>query len=90
MFRIEKVGENNRAGVLVSSFAAQTAAIVLGLTMALGPSTASAGGPNGNPPTPQNFRVTARTAYTVTLAWNAAPANSGDFNYHLSGTRPGM
>jgi hypothetical protein len=86
MFRIEKVGENNRAGVLVSSFAAYTAAIVLGLTMVLGPSTALAAGPNGKPPTPQNFRVTARTAYTITLAWNAAPPNSGDFNYHLSGT----
>ena len=37
------------------------------------------------PPTPENFRVTAVTAYTVTVAWNAAPANSGDFSYHLSG-----
>jgi chitodextrinase len=37
------------------------------------------------PPTPENFRVTAMTAYTVTVAWNAAPANSGDFKYHLSG-----
>lgn len=86
MFRIKKVGDNNRARVLVSSFAAYTAAIVLGLTMAFGPSTASAGGPNGKPPTPQNFRMAARTAYTITLAWNAAPANSGEFNYHLSGT----
>ena len=84
MFRIEEVRENNRARVLISSFAAHTAAIALVLTMALGPSTASAAGPNGKPPTPQNFRVTARTAYTVTLAWNAA--SGSDFNYHLSGT----
>jgi chitodextrinase len=37
------------------------------------------------PPTPSNFRVTAITAYTITVAWSPAPANSGDFNYHLSG-----
>jgi hypothetical protein len=38
------------------------------------------------PPTPSNFRVTARTAYTVSLAWNQGNGGSGDFNYHLSGT----
>jgi hypothetical protein len=49
--------------------------------MVLGSSTASA----RRPPTPDNFRVTATTAYTVTVAWNPAPNNSGNFNYHLSG-----
>ena len=29
--------------------------------------------------------MTARTAYTVTLAWDPAPPNSGDFNYNLWG-----
>jgi hypothetical protein len=29
--------------------------------------------------------VTAITTYTVALAWDPAPANSGDFNYHLWG-----
>lgn len=48
-------------------------------------STASAAGSSKSPPTPKNFRVTAKTAYTVTVAWDAAPANSGTFNYHLSG-----
>ena len=38
-----------------------------------------------NPPTPTNFRVTAKTAYTITVAWDPAPATSLDFNYHLSG-----
>lgn len=83
MFNIEEVGNNNTAGRLISSFAAHIAAMALVLIMVLGPSTASA----RRPPTPENFRVTTRTAYTVTLAWNAAPPNSGDFNYHLSGTR---
>jgi hypothetical protein len=39
----------------------------------------------GKLPTPANFRVLAKTAYTVTLGWDAAPANSGDFNYYLWG-----
>jgi Fibronectin type III domain len=81
MFRIEEVRKNNRARRLRSSFAAHTAAIILVLKMVLGSSTASA----SRPPTPANFRVTTTTAYTVTLAWNPAPANSGNFNYHLWG-----
>jgi len=36
-------------------------------------------------PTPTNFRVTAVTAYTISVAWDPAPANTGDFNYFLSG-----
>ena len=40
---------------------------------------------SGSLPMPGNFRVTAKTAYTVTLAWDPAPANSGDFNYYLWG-----
>jgi hypothetical protein len=81
MFRIEEVRENNRAGLLISSFVAHIAAIALVLIMVLGPSTASA----RRPPTPENFRVTAVTAYTVTVAWNPPRNNSGNFNYHLSG-----
>ena len=37
------------------------------------------------PPTPTNFRVTGTTAYTISVAWDAAPATSVDFNYYLSG-----
>jgi chitodextrinase len=80
MFRIEKVGKDNRAG-LISLCSAHIAAMALVLIMLLGPSNALA----RRPPTPQNFRVTAATAYTVSVAWDPAPANSGDFNYHLSG-----
>jgi hypothetical protein len=49
--------------------------------MFLGSSTASA----KRPPTPANFRVTATTAYTVTLAWDPAAPNSGEFNYYVWG-----
>jgi hypothetical protein len=81
MFRIEEVRKNDRAGLLISSFPAHIAAMVLVLTMVLGPSIASA----RRPPTPENFRVTATTAYTVSVAWDPPRNNSGNFNYHLSG-----
>src|SRR4030095_9492555 len=81
MFSIEEVRKNNRAGLLISSFAVHIAAMALVLVMVLGASTASA----RRPPTPEGFRVTATTAYTVTVAWNPSRDNSGDFNYHLSG-----
>jgi len=81
MFRINEVRKNNRARILVSPFATHVAATAVLLMMVLGSSTASA----RRPPTPDNFRVTATTAYTVTVAWNPAPNNSGNFNYHLSG-----
>jgi hypothetical protein len=67
--QIQKVEKNNGTCRLISSYAAHFAAVVLVLTIVLDPSTASA----RRPPTPQNFRVTATTAYTVTVAWDAAP-----------------
>jgi chitodextrinase len=81
MFRIEEVRKNNKAGLFVSSFAAHIAAIALVIILVLGASTASA----RRPPTPENFRVTAVTAYTATVAWDPPRNNSGDFNYYLSG-----
>src|SRR2546429_132384 len=83
MFGIEKVRENNKSGLVISSFTAHSAAMALVLVFIIvfTASTASA----RRPPTPANFRVTATTAYTVTVAWDPAPRNSGDFNYHLSG-----
>ena len=81
MFSIEEARKNNRARLLISSFATHIAAMALVLMMVLSPSTASA----RRPPTPENFRVTAQTAYTVTVAWNPPRNNSGNFNYHLSG-----
>jgi chitodextrinase len=54
-------------------------ALVLGVTPALAAR-------DRTPPTkPGNFRVTAKTAYTVTLAWNPSTDNSGNFSYHLWG-----
>src|SRR5262245_52515542 len=81
MFSIKESRRNNSARALVSPFAAQIAATAVLVLMILGPSTTLA----RRPPTPANFHVAATTAYTVTVAWDRAPANSGDFNYHLSG-----
>ncbi|SRR6266511_1086656 len=81
MFSIEEVRKSNRTGLLISSFVAHFTAMALVLMMVLGPSTVSA----RRLPTPQNFRVTATTAYTVTVAWDPPGHNSGNFNYHLSG-----
>jgi len=73
-------------------------AMILVLTLVLGSFTAFAGkrpgggggggstGTTAKPPTPTNFRVTGKTAYTISVAWDAA-TSSTDFNFHLSGTR---
>jgi hypothetical protein len=68
MCRIEEVRENARAGLLISTFAAHIAAMAL-VIIILGPSTASAGKGGSGGSSPRNFRVAAKTAYTVTLAW---------------------
>jgi hypothetical protein len=78
------------------SLLAPQISIALAFTLVLG-STAFAGkkggsgggggtgGTTSKPPTPTNFRVTAKTAYTISVAWEPAPATSLDFNYYLSG-----
>jgi hypothetical protein len=100
MFRIEEVRENNKAGLLISSFAARTAAITLVLIMVLGSPTAMAAPrkpkptptptptatPKPPPNAPGNFRVMALGACTVSLAWDPVNFTSEDFNYYLSGT----
>jgi len=70
-------------------FFAQAGTIAMMLTILLASSTAFAGkkgggGTSTKPPTPTNFRVTAKTAYTVTVAWDAATSSTA-FNFHLSG-----
>ena len=74
MFRIEGV-RSNGIRLLITSF------VICILIMVFGLSTASA----GRPQTPSNFRVTAATAYTATVAWDPPRNNSGTFNYYLSG-----
>lgn len=41
------------------------------------------------PTTPTNFRVTAVTPFSVSLAWGPSSDNSGRFSYRLSSTRAG-
>jgi len=67
----------------------QAMAIALALTI-LTPAAAFAGKrpgggtPPPKPPTPTNFRVTAKTAYTITVAWDVADSSS-TYNFYLSG-----
>ena len=61
-----------------------TVSLAAGFALTFNTFNASAAS-KGSLPAPANFRVVAKTAYTVTLAWDAAPANSGDFNYYLWG-----
>ena len=70
-------------------------AMALALTLLAGSSTALAakkpaggggsGGTTTKPPTPMNFRVTGKTAYSISVAWDAA-SSSTPFNFYLSGT----
>ena len=63
--------------------------LVAALTLAFGPTPASAR--DRTPPTkPSNFRVTAKTAYTVTVAWGSSTDNSGHFTYLLADTGSGQ
>jgi Fibronectin type III domain len=80
MFNIEEFRKSNRVQRLVSSLVAHFAVLAM-ILVVFSPSSASA----RRLPTPENFRVTAQTAYTVTVAWSPPRNNSGDFNYHLSG-----
>jgi chitinase len=52
----------------------------------LGPATALAGRDRTKPTQPANFRVTAKSAYRVSLAWNPSSDNSGSFTYQLWST----
>src|ERR1043165_8196354 len=70
---------------LHNSGVAAAKALVLSLTFALSSLTAWAGQDRTKPTTPGNFRVTAMTAYSVSVAWSPSSDNSGNFNYYLSG-----
>jgi hypothetical protein len=49
------------------------------------PTPAPSATPKPNPSAPGNFRITAQTACTVTVAWDPVNFTSADFNYYLSG-----
>ena len=68
----------------ISWAAAKAAALVLVFTLILGPSAALAAGRDRTPPTkPTNLRVTAKTSFSVSLAWNPSTDNSGSFTYRV-------
>ena len=82
-----------------SMLALNTAILTLALAFILAASTATAAPkppkpsptptptatPGARPPTPTNFRVTAKTAYTISVAWDVA-ASASDYSFHLSAT----
>jgi hypothetical protein len=76
------------ATVLALTFALGSPAALAGKRPGGGGGSGDAGGSTGTttkPPTPANFRVTAITAYTISVAWDPSPATSLEFNYYLSG-----
>ena len=81
MFTIVNNRKETRNKPLNKSLAGPVTAMATAFVIVFVASTVHA----GRPPTPDNFRVTAQTAYTVTVAWNPPRNNSGNFNYHLSG-----
>ena len=102
MLSIKEVRKSNRTSLLVSSFVAYFAAVVLVLIMVLGSPTDAAGPrprptptpaptatPRPDPHAPGNFRVTALGTCTVSVAWDPVNFTSEDFNYYLSGTNQG-
>jgi cellulose 1,4-beta-cellobiosidase len=85
MLSTDQPQKTHSAQLNPSWFSGTFTSITLAVVLVLTSSTASAAADKKAPPTPENFLVTAKTAYTVTVAWSPAPDNSGDFNYHLSG-----
>jgi hypothetical protein len=68
------------------TLACRTSLIVIALAFTFSPSPAESQSRDRTKPTmPGNFRVIAKTAYTVTLAWDPSTDNSGNFSYHLWG-----
>lgn len=60
---------------------AKTVATALFLTAVFGASAASAARDRVPPTAPSDLRVTATTAFSVSLAWNPSSDNSGKFSY---------
>jgi chitodextrinase len=83
MFLLWK-GANLMTRQFINKLMVVTTALLL-FTMVLGVSPVSAARDRTPPTRPGNFRVTAKTAYSVTVAWNPSTDNSGNFTYHLSG-----
>src|SRR5688572_16837337 len=78
----------NRWRILTLTARAATAFIVLAIL--LSPSPALAAKDRTPPTTPTNLHVTATTANSVTLAWDASTDNSGSLSYRVHLVSPSM
>jgi Fibronectin type III domain len=59
------------------------------LALFAGPFVAAAGQDRSAPTKPGNFRVTAKTPFSVSLAWSPSSDNSGNFTYTLASSAGG-
>lgn len=86
MFESMKLAASYSTVLHRSRCIARATKTVLVLALSLGVVAVSAATRDKTKPTtPGNFRVTGKTAYSVTVAWSPSSDNSGNFNYHLSG-----
>jgi predicted phage tail protein len=72
--------------MMIGRYSAWIAAFAVVLMLMLGPSTALAARDRTPPTKPTNFRVTAKTPFSASLAWNPSSDNSGNFSYVLAST----
>ena len=73
----------------MSTSTTRFASMALAIAVWLGSAAPSAARDRTRPTTPGSFRVTARTAFSVSLAWNPSSDNSGNFTYWVSATNGG-
>src|SRR5262245_36471368 len=81
MLTLRKAIAEGRAG-----FVRKAAALITVVAFGFGPSMTSGAVDRTRPTKPTNFRVTAKTAYNVSLAWSPSTDNSGQFSYVLAST----
>jgi chitodextrinase len=67
----------------IPTLTAQAVAVLIVLALLLSPSPVLAAKDRTPPTTPTNLHVTATTANSVTLAWDASTDNSGNFSYRV-------
>ena len=68
----------------LARIAVRAAVVILALSLLLITWPVAASARDRKPPTtPSNLRVTGKTAYTVSLAWNPSSDNSGIFSYRV-------
>jgi len=71
---------------MIGRYPAWAAVFALLLMFLFGPSSVLAARDRTPPTKPTNFRVTAKTPFSASLAWNPSTDNSGNFSYVIAST----